>query len=127
MAEAKKNTVSMGHRILGYIGLAAFCVGVVLAIVYGIVSRDNAGVTLTLVIVGIIVGFLNITRREVVLLLVATVALIVVGKTGFTPLNDLVSGLGNSLNGIVSYLAIFMAPAAVISAFRAMWAVARPG
>ena len=126
MAEAKK-AMSMGQKIVGYIGMAAFSVGLVMAIVYGVVSRDNASVILALVILGIIVGFLNITRREIALLLLTAVALIVVGNTGFTALNDLLDGLGTSLDGIVSYLAAFMAPAAVVSAVRAMWAVARPG
>ena len=126
MAEAKKG-MSRTHKILGFIGMAAFSVGIVLAIIYGVVSRDNANVILALVILGIVVGFLNITRREMALLLLTAVALIVVGKASFSPLNDLADGLGSSLNGIVSYLAVFMAPAAVVTAVRAIWAVGRPG
>ncbi|MGD9116760.1 MAG: hypothetical protein PVJ61_06240 [Dehalococcoidia bacterium] len=130
MAEAKekpKQKMSRTQKVLGFIGMAAFSIGLVLAIIYGVISRNDASVTLGLVILGIVVGFLNITRREMVLLLLTAVALIVVGKPSFSPLNDLVDGLGTSLNGIVSYLAVFMAPAAVITAVRAIWAVARPG
>jgi hypothetical protein len=126
MAEAKK-AMSKTQKVLGFIGMAAFSVGVVMAIVYGVVFRDNASVTLALVILGIVVGLLNITRREMALLLLIAVALIVVGKASFSPLNELVDELGTSLNGIVGYLAVFMAPAAVITAVRAIWAVARPG
>jgi hypothetical protein len=69
-------------------------------------------------------------------LLIAAIALIVVGTGGieigtnkgvFGALNDLGGGAGDKLNAIVAYLAAFMAPAAVISAFRAVWAIARPG
>lgn len=126
MAETKKG-MSKTQKVLGFIGMAVFSVGLVMAIIYGVISRDNANVTLTLVILGIVIGLLNITRREMVLLLITAVALIVVGKASFSPLNDLVDGLGSSLNGIVGYLAVFMAPAAVITAVRAIWAVARPG
>ena len=126
MTEAKK-AMSRTHKIIGYIGMAAFSVGIVLAIIYGVISPDNANVILALVILCIVVGFLNITRREMALLLLTAVALIVVGKASFSPLNDLVSELGTSLNGIVSYLAVFMAPAAVVTAVRAIWAVGRPG
>jgi hypothetical protein len=126
MAEAKK-AMSKTQKVLGFIGMAAFSVGIVMAIIYGVISRDNANVILALVILGIVVGFLNITRREMALLLLIAVALIVVGKASFSPLDDLVDGLGYSLNGIVSYLAVFMAPAAVITAVRAIWAVGRPG
>jgi hypothetical protein len=126
MAEAKKG-MSKTQKAFGLIGMAAFSVGLVMAIIYGVIARDNASVILGLVILGIIVGLLNITRREIVLLLITAVALIVVGKASFSALDDLVNGLGASLNGIVSYLAVFMAPAAVITAVRAIWAVGRPG
>jgi hypothetical protein len=126
MAEAKKG-MSRTQKVFGFIGMAAFSVGLVMAIIYGVISRDNASVTLALVLLGIVVGLLNITRREMVILLLTAVALIVVGKASFSPLDDLVDGLGYSLNGIVSYLAVFMAPAAVITAVRAIWAVGRPG
>jgi hypothetical protein len=126
MAEAKKG-MSKTQKVLGFVGMGAFSVGLVMAIIYGVISRDNANVTLALVLLGIVVGFLNITRREMALLLLTAVALIVVGKASFSPLDDLVDGLGYSLNGIVSYLAVFMAPAAVITAVRAIWVVGRPG
>jgi hypothetical protein len=126
MVEAKK-TVSKTRKVFGFIGMAAFSVGIVLAIIYGVIYRDNANVTLALVLLGVVVGLLNITRREMALLLLIAVALIVVGKTSFSPLNDLADGLGTSLNGIVGYLAVFMAPAAVVTAVRAIWDVGRPG
>jgi hypothetical protein len=126
MAEVKK-AMSKTQKVFGFIGMAAFSVGIVLAIIYGVISRDNASVTLALVILGIVVGLLNITRKEMALLLLISVALIVVGKASFSSLNDLVDGLGTSFNGIVSYLAVFMAPAAVVTAIRAIWAVGRPG
>jgi hypothetical protein len=126
MAEAKKG-MSKTQKVLGFVGMGAFSVGLVMAIIYGVISRDNANVTLALVLLGIVVGFLNITRREMALLLLTAVALIVVGKASFSPLDDLVDGLGYSLNGIVGYLAVFMAPAAVITAVRAIWTVGRPG
>jgi hypothetical protein len=126
MAEAKKG-MSKTQKVFGFIGMAAFSVGLVMSIIYGVVSRNDASVILALVLLGIVVGLLNITRREMVLLLITAVALIVVGKASFSALDDLVDGLGASLNGIVSYLAVFMAPAAVITAVRAIWAVGRPG
>lgn len=126
MAETAKPDAT--KKLFGYIGLLAFFVGIILAIVGGIGYHDNSGVTLTLVIVGILVGLLNITGKEVLPLLIAAIALIVVGLTkGFLPLDDLGGEAGTKINAIVGYLATFMAPAAVISAFRAIWAVARPG
>lgn len=127
MAEKAKQPDSM-KRLAGTIGLLAFLGGMVLAIVGGIGYHDNSGITLALVIMGILVGFLNITGKEVLPLLIAAVALIVVGLTkGFAPLNDLGGEAGTKLNDIVAYIAIFITPAAIISAIRAIWAIARPG
>ena len=127
MAEEAKQPDAM-KKLAGTIGLLAFLVGIILAIVGGIGYHDNSGITLTLVIVGILVGVLNITGKEVLPLLIAAIALIVVGLTkGFAPLNDLGGEAGTKLNDIVAYIAIFVTPAAIISAVRAIWAVARPG
>ena len=127
MAEEAKQPDAM-KRLAGTIGLRAFLVGIILAIVGGIGYHDNSGITLTLVIVGILVGVLNITGKEVLPLLIAAIALIVVGLTkGFAPLNDLGGEAGTKINDIVAYIAIFVTPAAIISAVRAIWAVARPG
>jgi len=127
MAETAKKPDS-SKKLFGYIGLLAFFVGIILAIVGGIGYHDNSGITLTLVIVGILVGVLNVTGKEVLPLLIAAIALIVVGLTkGFLPLDDLGGEAGTKINAIVAYLATFMAPAAVICAVRAIWAVARPG
>jgi hypothetical protein len=114
-------------KLAGSIGLLAFLGGIILAIVGGIVSQQNEGIILALVIMGILVGLLNITGKEVLPLLIAAIALLVVGTSSFAPLDKLVNYLGRDIDTIVHYLANFMAPAAVISAIRAIWAVARPG
>jgi hypothetical protein len=125
MAETAKPDTT--KKLFGYIGLLAFLVGIILAIVGGIGYQGSGNFVLALVILGIIVGLLNITGKEVLPLLIAAIALIVVGNTtAFQPLDKLGVEAGTKINEIVAYLATFMAPAAVISAFRAIWAVARP-
>jgi len=126
MAEQAKQPDAI-KKLASYVGLLAFLGGIVLAIVGGIGYEEYGSITLALAIMGILVGVLNITGKEVLPLLIAAIALIVVGKAGFSPLNDLGGNAGDRINSIVGYLATFMAPAAVISAFRAIWALARPG
>jgi len=127
MAEKTKQQESASKgKLISYIGLLAFLAGIILAIVGGIGYHENSGIVLALVIMGIMVGFLNITGKEVLPLLIAAIALIVVGSSTFEPLNDLGGEAGDKIDAIVGYLATFMAPAAVISAIRAIWAVARP-
>ena len=108
------------------VGLIAFTAGLVLAIVAGLIAPENATVILILVILGIIIGFLNITARDLIPLSVAAIALIVVGTAGFSPLDQLIDGLGSRINEIVQYLARLMAPAAVIGAIRALISVGLP-
>ena len=113
-------------RALGIIGFIVFAAGLLLALVAGIVAPANGTIILVLVVLGIIVGAVNIITREMLVLLVATVALIVVGTTGFDPLNELIMGLGTTINEIVYYLARLMAPAAVIAAVRTLVRVGFP-
>ena len=102
-----------------------------LAIIAGGLSRDNGTIILVLVILGVIVGLFNITSREMIPFLVAAIALVVVGTATdpFGPLDDIswLEGLGRTLNAMVTYIAVFMTPAAVINAVRVVWSLAQPG
>jgi len=109
---------------LGFIGFWAFIVGLIIAVVGGILSPENTVLVVILIILGLIVGLLNITGKEILLFLVAAIALIVVGRV-FEPLSLL--GIGRVLDNIVAYIAIFMAPAAVVGAIKALWSVGKPG
>ncbi len=120
--------VSGGKKVAGIIGGLAFFIGFILSLVGGFVARGEGGIVLALVVLGILVAVLNITAKEVTAVMIAAIALIVAGGADiFTPLDELINGLGAGINGIVNYLAVFMVPVAVISAIRAVIALARPG
>ncbi|HLF04790.1 MAG TPA: hypothetical protein VI855_06185 [Dehalococcoidia bacterium] len=115
------------QMLLSVVAMVAFIAGYVLSIIAGIWAPDSAVLILILVILGLIVGLLNITGKEIIPYLIAAIALIIVGNfEAFTPLNDVVDGLGDYLNDIVGMMAIFSAPAAVIQAIRAGIALAKP-
>jgi hypothetical protein len=106
--------------LLSIAAALAFISGYILAIVTGVWWPGHDGLILTLVVLGMVVGLLNITGKEIVPYLVAAIALVVVGSfEAFTPLNEVRRGLGDDLNDIVRLMAIFTAPAAVIQAIRA--------
>jgi hypothetical protein len=65
--------------IMGFIGFWAFIIGFILAIVAGIFWPTSATIVIVLVILGIIIGFLNVRAKEFMLFLLATIALVVVG------------------------------------------------
>ena len=111
-------------KVLGLIGFWSFIIGLVIAVVAGIIAPANNVAIVILIILGIIIGFLNITAKEIPTLLMATIALIVVGNV-FAPLNML--GIGKILGNILTYVATLVAPAAIIAAIKALWAVGKPG
>jgi len=111
------------NKALGIIGFGAFVLGLLIAIVCGIVAPTNPVVILVLVLLGIIIGVLNITAKEIMPLLLAAIALIVVGGV-FEPIR--VVGIGAILDNILKLVATLVAPAAVIAAVRALWSVGFP-
>ena len=114
--------------LLSIIAAAAFIAGYVVSVIAGIWWPDLPAIILALVIMGVIVGLLNITGSEIVPYLVAAIALLVVGNfKAFTALNDVFTGAGDVINQIVTLMAIFTAPAAVIQAVRAGVVLAKPG
>ena len=117
MAKGKMNIWSM-------IGFWAFIIGLVIAVVAGVLWPANATIIIVLIVLGLIIGFLNITAKEMLLFLVATIALIVVGNV-FAPLKTIM--IGAILGSMLSYVATLMAPAAIVSAIKALWAVGKPG
>jgi hypothetical protein len=111
------------NKALGIIGFVAFILGLVIAVVAGALGWQYDWVILVLVVLGIIIGALNISSKEMIPLLLATIALIVVGGV-FAPIKTL--GVGSILDAILSLVATLMAPAAVIVAIKALWAVGFP-
>lgn len=120
----------------------AFVAVVVIAIVMGLVvgymvniaaahfsdsnvANANAYVTLILVILGIVVGFISVTAKEVTPFLVAAIALIVAGLSNIWSLleNGTLNLLYYWATEILTYIVAFAAPAAVIIAVRSLLAM----
>ena len=88
----------------------------------------SAWVGVVLVILGIIVGFLDISDKESGNFLVASIALLVAGFLGttgaFTPLNGIGAPLGSLIQNILTNIAVFVAPATVILAVKGIHGMA---
>jgi hypothetical protein len=86
----------------------------------------NAYVTLILLIIGALVGLVSITTKEATPFLVATIALIVINNPAvWTPLNIIHPLLHYWAWTILNYFVAFAAPAALINAVKAVFAMAR--
>jgi hypothetical protein len=128
MAGESRRRGGLIQWVLGIGASLAFLGGYITSVVAGIWWPDHSSIIAALSVMGLVVGFLNITGREVLSYLVAAVALVLIGTTRpFTPLDDVVGGLGTNANDIVGLMAIFTAPAAVIQAVRAGIVLAGPG
>lgn len=98
------------------IGEWAFLAGVAIALLLGLFIGEAVGAwATTLIVLGIMVGILNIAEKETTAYLVAAIALLVAGSAGlgslpFTNLMNLSAMLGN--------IVLFVAPAAVIVAVK---------
>lgn len=109
------------------IGHYAFLVGVLLALVMALFSttlneQTQSILLLVLVVLGVIVGFLNVTSKEMTEFLVAAIALIVIAPVSSTlvVIDKFIAGLGTLLQSVLSFIAIFVAPAALIVALKAI-------
>jgi hypothetical protein len=101
----------------------AFFAGLVVAIVLGI---SPAGATApwvgpTMAVLGLLIGFLNISAQETTKFLVAAVTLLVVGSAGVQSL----PWVGSYMDAILWNISQFVAPAALIVALKAVLEMAR--
>lgn len=105
--------------------------------------RENtAYITLVMLILGVIVGVVSITAKEVRPFLIAAIALMVVGVgagiTIQTPMGEVGGGVWSPFLAveslevlyylatyILNFIVAFASPAAVIIAIRSLWAIAK--
>jgi len=116
----------------------AFLVFVVLAFIMGFVvgylrwNGDSSVDTydgymmLVMLVLGVFIGMISITGKEIMPFLVATIALVVASNTVvWQPLSEIHPLLFRWATTILSYIVAFAAPAAVINAVKAVFAMAK--
>jgi uncharacterized membrane protein len=90
------------------------------------VMSATAYVVLIMLILGIVVGFISVTSKDVTPFLVGAIALVVVGTSSVwldLTLKSQLTLLYYWATDIVSFIAAFAAPAAVIIAVRSLLAI----
>ena len=111
----------------GKLGQWAFIVGVLLAILFGFIPTKEweSKATLLLVVLGLVVGFLNVTEKESTPFLIAAAALMITANAGTNLSVIKLAGLGNFLQSAVEKIGVFVAPAAVIVALKSIQSLAK--
>ncbi len=97
------------------IGEWAFLIGVIIAILVGLFKGATAtGTTATiLVVLGVLVGLINITEKQTTGYLVSAIALLIAGSAGLGTLP-----FGTQISAMLGNIVLFVAPAAVIVALK---------
>ena len=108
----------------GLISFILFCIGLLLAVVGGLLLPENAAVGITLVIIGVIIGVLHVIMikeaEQINMLLLATIALLAM-TAAFAPITFL--GIGKIAASILVYFAALMSPVALIAAIKVLLSV----
>lgn len=105
------------------IGAWAFLIGVILAIILGLFQSNLGNVTwipVVLVLIGLIVGLLNVGASENSHFLLASVSLVIVAFMGSAVLQVV-----PQVADILSALMVLFVPAAIIVALRTIFVIAR--
>ncbi|HZX20074.1 MAG TPA: hypothetical protein VFF13_03605 [archaeon] len=109
------------------IGGYAFIIGVIIAIIAGIGAQGFLGglsayIPLVLIVLGLIVGALNVTDKETEKFLIAGIGLIAAGTSASTL--AIIPGIGVYLGEIVAQIAVFVTPAVILVALKSVYSLA---
>jgi hypothetical protein len=119
------------------LGSYAFLAGVIIAIFAGLIQAIDAlmgtammanavgWVALVLVILGLIVGFLNINEKKVTDFLIATIAVAMIGLVALGPATLVVDPLVGLINTIVGNIVTLVAPAALVVGLKQIVVLAK--
>ena len=120
------------------IGSYAFLVGVIIALIAGIVQvavwldATVAGwLALILVILGLIVGFLNIKDKHITDFLIATIAVAMIGLVALSPavqavpVDMIAAPIVALINAIVGNIVTLVAPAALVVGVKQILALTK--
>lgn len=108
----------MAKQTVSLIGSWAFLIGVIIAVVFGLVGM-TPGVLTTLAIIGIIVGLLNVGDREVRPFLMSGAVLIIASFFGQSIMNSV-----PYIESVLSALSAIFIPATIIVAIKNVFSIA---
>jgi hypothetical protein len=112
--------VSKGNKAGRYAFLAGVLIAVIAGLFADILKVETA--TLILAVLGLVIGFLNVTAKEVTEFLIAAIALLLAGVANVSV--SLIPYVGTYLQAILVNLTTFSAFAAVVVAIKAILVLA---
>ncbi len=115
-----------GKTSVQRIGAWAFIIGILLAILLGLFGQGQTWSTTAssvLVLLGLIVGLLNVTAKETRDYLISAAVLIIVAGFGIQLLGQ-VAVVGTFLASILTGIVSFVVPAAIVVSLKEIYATA---
>ena len=114
------------------LGAWAFLIGIILALAVGILSAGlgslNAVILAVLVVLGLIVGFVNVSGKEVNTFLMASVSLVIVsfmGAEGISGIRLLNLNIGNMVSSTLGALLVMLVPATIVVAIKSLFSISQ--
>lgn len=112
-------------------GAYAFLIGVVLAVMLGLFneSLESAGGLFytALVLIGLVVGFANVSDKNSQTFLLASLSIVIVGAMGLEPLKYIATNnyVVDSLRNVLGTLLLLFVPATIVVALKTVFAMAK--
>ena len=118
------------------IGAWAFLIGVILAIIIGLATtltpipeftKYNSQIYVILAILGLIVGFMNVTGKDSQTFLIAGAVLVIVSRFGMEGVSGSLIGfqIADAVKTIFGALLVLFAPATIVVALKTVFGIAR--
>jgi len=118
------------------IGAWAFLIGVILAVIIGLsttwisipaLTKYSAYIYAILIVLGIVVGFLNVAGKDSQTFMIAGVILVIVSQFGMDSVNKSLIGigLGDVIKSVFGALLVLFVPATIIVALKTVFNIAK--
>ncbi len=101
------------------LGSWSFLIGVILAVVFGFMGAVSGSIAVVLVVLGLIIGLLNVAGDEAMPFLLSGVSLIIISSLGQSSLNVIPQA-----GDILSALMTIFVPATIIVAIKNVFSIA---
>ena len=118
------------------VGAWAFLIGVVLALVIGVstklipipaLTRYSAQIYAILSLLGLVVGFMNVTGKDSQTFLLAGTVLVIVSRFGMDSVTGSLIGIGvgDTVSSIFAALLVLFVPATIVVALKTVFSIAK--
>mgnify|MGYP001561314389 CR=1 FL=1 len=101
------------------IGKWAFIAGIIIVVLAGLIELTWS--LILLVILGLVIGFLNISRKETIGFLVGAIGLLIAGTAGL----EILPTVGGYLTPILKNLVALIAPAVIVVGIKEIYTTAK--